>query len=337
MAEIWELGLAQIANLIASRTLSSVEVVDHYLARIDAIDPKVHSYVHIDQDSVRADARAADAELQRGHLMGPLHGVPVAIKDIIDIAGQPTTNGSRLHLDNVASEDAFVISQLRSAGAIMLGKLDTHEFAIGGPDFSLPFPPARNPWDLSRFTGGSSSGSGAAVAAGLAPLALGTDTGGSVRTPSAYCGLAGMKPTYGAVSRHGITQQAYSMETSGPLTWTVRDNALALQAMIGFDPRDAASVAQVSTHYGAALDLGVHGLRIGLVRNFHEDEPDSFTDEIVGAFEHAAAILQSAGAELHEIRLSPLSQYFATQRVLMYGEAAAFHENDLMNRKDLYG
>lgn len=218
MPEIWELGLAETARLVASREISPVEVIDHYLNRIAALDPLVHSYVRVEREAARAEARQAEADLASGRPLGPLHGVPMAVKDIIDIAGLPTTNGSRLTLDVVAGEDAGVIARLRQAGAIVLGKLDTHEFAIGGPDFGLPFPPARNPWDLSCFTGGSSSGSGAAVAAGLAPLALGTDTGGSVRTPSAYCAVAGMKPTYGLVSRRGITQQAYTMETSGPLT-----------------------------------------------------------------------------------------------------------------------
>lgn len=337
MSEIWELGLAETARRIARRDLSPVEVTEHYLSRIEALDPKINCYVCIEAESARAAARAAEAEIAAGHYRGALHGMPVAVKDIIDMAGLPTTNGSRLTLNAIAAEDSGVVARLRAAGAVLVGKLETQEFAIGGPDFSLPFGPSRNPWALDRFTGGSSSGSGAAVAAATVPLAIGTDTGGSVRTPSAYCGLAGLKPTYGRISRRGITQQAYSLETAGPMTWTVADNALALEALAGFDPRDPASVDAPPARWSDAPGMGAKGLRVGLVRNFHEEEPDGFSAEIVAAFEQAADALRDAGAEVTEVRLSPLRDYFAAQRVIMYGEAAAFHEADFRANMHLYG
>jgi len=201
MSELWELGLAATASKIAKREISPVEVVDHFLARAHTLNPHLHCFVHIEDESARTAALLAESDIAAGHYKGSLHGIPYALKDIIDVAGLPTTNGSRLTLNDVAISDAAVVERLRNAGAILLGKAETQEFAMGGPDFNLPFSPSRNPWDLHRFTGGSSSGSAAAVAAGAIPLAIGTDTGGSIRTPSAYCGIAGMKPTYGRVSR----------------------------------------------------------------------------------------------------------------------------------------
>lgn len=337
MSEIWELGLAKAARLIAQGELSPVEVVDHYLDRANALNPAVQCYVRIEEETARADARSAEAEIAAGQYKGGLHGIPYALKDIIDVAGLPTTNGSRLTLDDIAPTDSAVVERLREAGAILLGKAETQEFAIGGPDFSLPHGPARNPWNLDHFTGGSSSGSGAAVAAATVPLAIGTDTGGSIRTPSAYCGLAGMKPTYGRVSRRGMTQQAYSLETAGPMTWTVEDNAIALEALAGYDRHDPSSVEVEVQKWSEAPGKGVRGLKIGLVRNFHEEEPDGFSDEIVAAFETAAQVLKDAGAQIVDVKLTPLRHYFAAQRVIMYAEAAAVHEHDFKNNLHLYG
>ena len=337
MSEIWKLGLAETARLIETREISPVEVVDHYLDRANALNAAVNCYVRIEDDSARASAKVAEAEIMAGRYKGAMHGIPYALKDIIDVAGLPTTNGSRLTLNDIAAEDSAVVEHLSAAGSILLGKAETQEFAIGGPDFSLPHGPARNPWNLDRFTGGSSSGSGSAVAAATVPLAIGTDTGGSVRTPSAYCGLVGMKPTYGRISRRGITQQAYSLETAGPMTWTVKDNAIALEALAGYDRLDPASADIAPQAWSMAVDMGVKAMKIGLVRNFHEQEPDGFSDEIVSAFELAAKVLKDAGAEIVEVELSPLRHYFAAQRVIMYGEAAAFHEDDFRSNLHLYG
>lgn len=323
--------------MIEEKQISPVEVVDQFLARADALNSKLNCLVSIEEDSARIDARIAEADIMNGQYRGKLHGIPYAVKDVIDVAGLPTTNGSRLTLDDVAHTDSVVVERLRASGAILLGKAETQEFAMGGPDFSLPFGPARNPWDIDRFTGGSSSGSAACVAAGVVPLAIGTDTGGSIRTPSAYCGLAGLKPTYGRVSRRGMTPQAYSLETAGPMTWTVEDNAIALQVIAGYDPADPSSGNIASQPWAKAVELGVVGMRIGVVRNFHEDEPDCFSSDCVAVLEQATKTLEDAGADIVDVRLSPLRHYFAAQRIIMYSEAAAVHEDDFRNNLDLYG
>src|SRR5690348_18346876 len=188
-------------------------------------------------------ARAAEKELSAGRVRGPLHGIPVGIKDIIDVAGLPTTCHSKILVNKVATADAAVIARLRQAGAIILGKLSTHEFAIGGPSFDLPFPPARNPWNPAHHPGGSSSGSGAGVAGGLFPMALGSDTGGSVRNPASACGIVGLKPTYGLVSRRGVFPLSFTLDHVGPMTRTVADNALMLEVIAGHDPLDPGSAA----------------------------------------------------------------------------------------------
>ena len=337
MSELWELGIAATAQMIARKQISPVEVVDHFLARATALNSQLQCFTSIEKDLAHVAAREAEADIMKGQYKGPLHGIPYAVKDIIDVSGLRTTNNSRLTLHDVATSDASVVARLRAAGAIFLGKAETQEFAMGGPDFSLPFGPARNPWNIDRFTGGSSSGSAAAVASAAVPLAIGTDTGGSIRTPSAYCGIVGMKPTYGRVSRRGMTPQAYSMDTAGPMTWCVEDNAIALQAFAGHDPGDPSSVDVPSQPWAEATSLGVRGMRIGLLCGFHEEEPDFFSDECVNVFEEAARLFVDAGATTMEVRLSPLRQYFAAQRIIMYGEAAAVHDEDFRCNLHLYG
>src|SRR5207237_505003 len=220
-------------------------------------------------DIALKDARQAETEIARGEYRGPLHGVPYGLKDIVDYAGLPTTAHSKILKDNVAAADAVVAQKLRAAGGVFMGKLSTHEFAIGGPSFDLPWPPARNPWNRDHFCGGSSSGSGAATAAGFLPAAIGTDTGGSIRNPASMCGITGMKATYGRVSRRGVVPLAFSLDHIGPMTRTVRDNALMLQVIAGHDPADPASADEPVPDYAAVLNQGVKGLRIALIRHFY--------------------------------------------------------------------
>ena len=243
MSKLHWLSAAEAARAIAARELSPVELTQALLDRIERLDAKLNVFVRLDAEAAMAAARAAEAEIAAGRPRGPLHGVPVGIKDIIDVAGLPTTCHSKILIDNVASADAVCVARLRGAGAIVLGKLSTHEFAIGGPSFDLPWPPARNPWNPDHHPGGSSSGSGAGVAAGLFPIALGSDTGGSVRNPASACGIVGLKPTYGLVSRRGVFPLAFTLDHVGPLTRTVADNALMLEAIAGHDPRDPGSAA----------------------------------------------------------------------------------------------
>ena len=221
-----ELSIAEAGRALRAGTLSSVALTQHALARIAALDPLLHSFVLVTRERALADAERADRELSAGIDKGPMHGIPYGMKDIYNTAGIRTTCHSKLLIDHVPSEDSVVEAKLRAGGAVLLGKLATHEFAIGGPSFDLPFPPARNPWNLDHFTGGSSSGSGAAVAAGITRMAMGSDTGGSIRGPAFYCGVVGLKPTYGRVSRRGVFPLSYTLDHCGPLTWTVEDAAL---------------------------------------------------------------------------------------------------------------
>src|SRR5690349_16278046 len=290
MSELHWLTAAEAVRAFATRRLSPVELMTAALARIERLDPKLHAFIRLDADAAMDAARAAEAEITKGRVRGPLHGVPVGIKDIIDVAGLPTTCHSKILVDNVAKADAVVVAKLRQAGAIILGKLSTHEFAIGGPSFDLPFPPARNPWNPDQHPGGSSSGSGSGVCAALFPLALGSDTGGSVRNPASACGIVGLKPTYGLVSRRGVFPLSFTLDHVGPMTRSVADNALLLDAIAGHDPLDPGSAAVPTGHYRAALDRGAKGLRIGFVRHFHEIDMPAHP-EVAAALEGVARLL----------------------------------------------
>ena len=329
------MSAAEAGRKIAAKELSSAELTDALLARTDAIDGKLNAYIRVLGDQARASAKVADAEIASDGSKGPLHGVPVGLKDIIDLEGVHTTAHSKLLLDNVATSDAFVTAKLKAAGAVITGKLSTHEFAIGGPAFDLPFPPARNPWNPEHHPGGSSSGAGTSVAAGMVPAALGSDTGGSVRNPASCCGIVGIKPTYGRVSRIGVVPLSFSLDNVGPLTRTVEDNALMLQAIAGHDPKDPASAPRPVDDYMDRLKSGVKGLKIGLIRHFYNEDMIA-DEEMTAGIENAAKLLESMGAEVREIRLPPLSQYAACNRVILLSEAYAIHQKDLQTRPGDY-
>ena len=263
-----------------------------------------------------------------------MHGIPYGLKDIYDAAGLRTTAHSRLLLDNVAATDAATTARLEEAGMILIGKLATHEFATGGPAWDLPFPPAKNPWNPAHFTGGSSSGSGAAVAAGILPLAMGSDTGGSIRLPAAYCGTVGLKPTYGRVSRRGVAPLCYSLDTCGPLTWTVEDAALALQVLAGHDPRDPGSAEVPVPDYGEGLRRDVAGLRIGYAKGFNDD--GAVGREQAAALDAVAGLLAGLGAEIVEVALPPNDRFQACARTISHSESFAIHADDLRRRPELY-
>jgi aspartyl-tRNA(Asn)/glutamyl-tRNA(Gln) amidotransferase subunit A len=336
LRELHWLGAADAAEAISARALSPVELMKALLDRIEALDPQLNAFIRVDGEAAMASAKAAEAEASSGHLRGPLHGVPVGIKDIIDVAGFATTCHSKILADNIASADAVCVQKLRAAGAIVIGKLSTHEFAIGGPSFDLPWPPARNPWNTNHHPGGSSSGSGSGVAAGLFPMALGTDTGGSVRNPASCCGIVGLKPTYGLVSRRGVFPLSFTLDHIGPMTRTVADNALMLQTIAGYDPLDPGSAASGVGRYGTALDRGVRGLRIGFVRHFHEvDTPAE--PEVTAALAHVARTLEMEGAELRDIKLPTLVEFGAVNRVILQSEAWAIHGPWLRERPGDYG
>jgi len=334
--ELHWLTAAEATRAFAARKLSPVELLKALLARIGRLDPRLNAFIRLDADAAMDAAHAAEREIAAGHIRGPLHGVPVGIKDIIDVAGLPTTCHSKILLDNVAAADAVVVAKLRQAGAIILGKLSTHEFALGGPSFDLPFPPARNPWNPEHHPGGSSSGSGAGVCAGLFALALGTDTGGSVRNPASACGIVGMKPTYGLVSRRGVFPLSFTLDHVGPLTRTVADSAPLLDAIAGYDADDPGSAPSTARHFGRDLLRGIRDLRVGFVRHFHEiDMPGH--PEVTAALEDAARVLQAEGAEVRDVKLPTLNEFAAVNRVILGAEAFSIHAPWLRARPGDYG
>jgi aspartyl-tRNA(Asn)/glutamyl-tRNA(Gln) amidotransferase subunit A len=335
MTEITTLTLAQAANLIRARELSPVEYTEALLARIAALDPVYHAFIVVTADIARAEAKAAEADIARGGWRGPMHGMPYALKDIFDVAGLPTTCHSKLRMHHLATADATVTRRLREAGAVLLGKLSLHEFANGGPTLELPWPAARNPWNIDLHPGGSSSGCGTAAALGLAPATLGTDTGGSVRNPATCCGVIGMKPTYGAVSRTGVFPLAFSLDHVGPITRTVEDNAILFQAIAGHDPVDPGSARHTHADCLAGLKQGVKGLRIGVIGHFYQEDMTA-DPQIVAGLESAIEVLRRLGAEVKPIRLSPLARWMDCGRIIHYAEAYAIHEKDLQERPEDY-
>lgn len=336
MSELCFLSIAEAARRIAAKQLSPVELTGAYLARIEALDPVLRAFIRVTPEAAMTAARAAEAAIMAGGARGPLHGIPFAQKDIFASEGLPTTGHSQRCVDTMATEDAATTAKLKAAGAVPLGKLATHEFATGGPSWDLPFPPARNPWDLTRFPGGSSSGSGVAVAAGLVPGAMGSDTGGSIRLPAAFCGTVGLKPTYGRVSKRGVLPLSFTLDNAGPLAWTVEDCAILLQAIAGYDPRDPASADVPVPDFSAGLNAGIKGLRIGLVRHWYEVDRRA-TDPAIAAMDAAVAVLRGLGAEVREVTLHPLAAYQATMRITGAAESFAIHADWLRGRPQDYG
>ena len=326
--------LAEAGRKIAAGELSPVALTEAALARAEALNPRLDAFIEITVDRARAAAKRAEKEIAGGRRRGPLHGIPYGLKDIYDAAGLRTTAHSRVLIDNVATTDAVTTARLEAAGMILIGKLATHEFATGGPAFDLPFPPARNPWNTAHFTGGSSSGSGAAVAAGIVGLAMGSDTGGSIRLPAAYCGTVGLKPTYGRVSRRGVVPLCYSLDTTGPLTWTVEDTALAMQVLAGYDPLDPGSADLPVPDYRAHLRDGIKGLRVGYCSRFNRD--GEVGPEQTAALDKAAQLLAKEGAELVEVALPPNAQFQACARTISHSESFAIHADVLRTRPELY-
>ena len=335
-ADLHFLTLAEAARLIASRELSPVEYTQALMARADALDAQVNAFITRTNERALEQARTAEAEIAKGRHRGPLHGIPFGLKDIYDTAGIRTTGHSKLGLDNVPATTATAAQRLLDAGAVLLGKLATHEYASGGPSLDLPWPPARNPWNTAHFTGGSSSGSGAAVAAGFMPAALGTDTGGSIRIPSALCGLAGLKPTYGLVSRKGVIPNSFTFDHCGPMAWTVEDCALVLQAIAGHDPKDPTSAQHALPDYAKALTGDIRGLRIGVVRHFWEDEGPS-PPAMARAMEGAIDVFRALGATIGVARMRTRQAYNDVKMVIAKAELVVIHEQAMRERLQDFG
>jgi aspartyl-tRNA(Asn)/glutamyl-tRNA(Gln) amidotransferase subunit A len=335
MSELVWASMADLARMIATKEVSPVEVVRAHLDRITALDTKLRAFITLCADAALQAAQTAEADLMAGKIAGPLHGVPWAPKDLYSTKGVRTTGGSKILGASVPDHDATVVARLAAAGAIVLGKLNMHEFAYGPEGLNAHYGDARNPWDASahRVTGGSSSGSGAAVAAGLAPGSLGSDTGGSIRIPASLCGITGIKPTYGRVSRAGVLPLAWSMDHVGPMTRTARDSALMLNVIAGYDPADPTTSVLPVPDYTAALTGNAKGLRVGLLRVHFTDVA---APEVRAAVEAAARQLEQAGATVDEVNLTQVAHVAAASTAIVASEALAYHAAWMRSRVQDY-
>ncbi|MGH4031694.1 amidase [Actinomycetota bacterium Odt1-20B] len=324
----FELPLTAAADAIRAGQLSPVELVDSVLDRIEKVEPHLHAYVTVSAERAREEALEAANDAAAGRLRHALHGIPMGLKDLIDVAGAATSASSRVRADHRAKADSTVAARLSSAGAVTVGKTHTHEFAYG-----LTTPQTNNAWNRDRIAGGSSGGSAVAVAAGTATFSLGTDTGGSIRVPAALNGVVGLKPTYGLVPRTGVTSLSWSLDHVGPITRTVADAAVVLSVLAGHDPGDPASLVAPATPYRPGATTDLTGLRVGVPRNYYFDRVDA---EVETTVRHAIDQLQALGARLVEVEI-PMTRYLhATQWGLMVPEATAYHEQTLRTVPELY-
>jgi aspartyl-tRNA(Asn)/glutamyl-tRNA(Gln) amidotransferase subunit A len=330
------LTIAEAAKLIAARKISPVELTKLCLKRIERVDPSINAFIRVTEGRALDDAAAAEKRVIGGASKGLLDGIPIAHKDIYNTKGITTTAHSRLLEGFVPAEDAVAVRTLAEAGTVMLGKLSTHEFAMGGPSFDLPWPPARNPWNPAHQPGGSSSGTGAGIAAGLFLGGTGSDTGGSIRSPAALCGVAGIKPTYGLIPRTGIQPLSQSLDHAGPMAWTAEDCAILLQAMAGHDPADPASAKVAIPDFVAGIGGGVRGLRIGIPRSWHESEAQVSPATAKG-LEDAIAVYADLGAVIVDVDLPALCAFQAATFIILAAEAFAVHEPWLKTRYNDYG
>ena len=317
---VWQRPITELARRVAARTLSSTELVDAYLDRIARLDGDLKSFVCV-SPAVRDAARAADAEIARTGPRGPLHGIPIAIKDNYTTADLPTRAGTSVDALTFPREDSHCVARLRAAGAVILGKLRMHEFAWG-----MVSPPTRNPWDLARVPGGSSGGSGAAVAARLCPAALGSDTGGSIRIPAALCGVVGLKPTFGRIGRSGIVPHSWSLDHAGPLTLTVADAALLLEALAGPDPGDPAAHAAPVAAVAAGLDRPIRGLRVAVIRDHFFDGLDG---AVGAAIEAAIGFFAGQGCTVRDVAVPSLRYGLGAIYAIELASSAAYHDRSV--------
>ena len=324
--------ILEAAAQLRARKISSAELTEAALKRIDSLNPKLNAFLTVTGESAIGRARRADEELAHGGDLGPLHGIPIALKDLFCTAGVATTCGSKLFDGHVPVHDAAVVEKLAAGGAVLLGKTGLHELAYGITSDNPHFGAVRNPWNPECIPGGSSGGSGAAVAAGMAFMAMGSDTGGSIRIPAAFCGTVGLKPTYGRVSRYGAFPLGFSLDHMGPLTRSVRDAAVVLNVIAGFDPRDDTSSRRPVENYLPTPGAGIRGVRIGVPENFYFDHLDEDVDAAVRRTVREAA---SLGAKLVEVRLPSIGAINAVARLVLLAEASAVLGPHLHRRADI--
>ena len=330
-------GLSEASELIRSKKVSPVELTRECLSRIERLNPRLNAFITLTADSALAEARQAEAEIQHGHWRGPLHGIPIALKDLIDTAGVRTTAASGLFKDRVPTEDADIVRRFKAAGAVFLGKLNLHEFAYGGSSAISYFAPVHNPWNLDYSPGGSSGGSAAAVAAGLCYAAIGSDTGGSIRQPAAYCGIVGLKPTYGRVSTRGVVPLSWSLDHLGPMTRTVKDAALMLQIIAGYDARDVTTTDVPVPDYAATIAAATSSVRLGILRDYFYE---ALNPEIQSAMEVALSVLKTLTRTQRDI--APLATDNSYSSVMdpyvtiLRAEAYAYHKEYVSKSPELY-
>jgi aspartyl-tRNA(Asn)/glutamyl-tRNA(Gln) amidotransferase subunit A len=332
--DLANLSIARAARALRAKELSPLELTDAYLRRIELLNPRVNAYITVTAERAREDARRATEELAAGRARGPLHGIPIAHKDLYETAGIRTTGGGKFHAQHVPSADCTVARKLREAGTVLLGKLNTHEYAYGVTTDNPHYGATRNPWNLAQIPGGSSGGSGAAIAAGLATATTGTDTGGSIRMPASLCGVVGLKPTYGRVSKQGVLPLSYAFDHAGPLTRTVEDAALVLNAIAGYDADDATSVRAPAEDYTAQLGAGVRGLRVGVPRAWFFERCD---EEVAARVEAALADLRRLGADVREIELPGVGEGVGATFAFVTAEAQEIHAEGLRSRPEDFG
>ncbi len=324
--DLTSLSLAEAADLVKQSKVSPLELTRACLDRIDRLDGQLNSFATLTADAALAQAQEAETAIRQGVYRGPLHGIPIAFKDLYETKGIRTTAASKLMADHVPDSDCTVVQKLRDAGAINLGKLNMQEWALGVTNLTSYFGPVRNPWDLKRITGGSSGGSGAALAAGLCFGSMGSDTGGSVRIPASLCGIVGLKPTFGRVSAKGVIPLSWSLDHAGPMARRVRDVALLLQAVAGYDPGDPYSVNVPTDDYLAHLDGDVAGWRVALA---HDDYFDDVDPEVLQAMHEAARVFEHLGAKVSPVPFRQAPEARQVNRVILHGDAAAFHHDRL--------
>ena len=328
------LTISEAASLIESKQLSPVELVSAHLDRIERTDERLNSFITLLADEATAAAKDAETEIRNGDYRGSLHGIPIGLKDLYYTKGIRTTVGSKIMRDFIPDYDAAVTERFRDAGAILMGKLQMHEFALGATSENPHDGPARNPWDTTRITGGSSGGSGSAVASGQCMAALGSDTGGSIRIPASACGIVGHKPTFGRVSRIGVFPLANSLDTVGPMTRSVRDAAIVMNAIAGYDERDQSSANRPDEDFTRLLGQDISGLRIGLPQDYFYDMID---DEVTAAVQEAAQVLEGLGAQVEECSIPALNDSISISGTILLTEAAEIHLDNLRECADDFG
>ena len=335
-SNVSQLDLSEAAQLVRSKKVSPVELTHECLSRIERLNPKLNAFITVTADSALAEARQAEAEIQRDRWRGPLHGIPIALKDLVDTAGVRTTAASGLFKDRVPTQDAEIVRRLKAAGAVFLGKLNMHEFAYGGSSAISYFAPVRNPWNLDYSPGGSSGGSAAAVAAQLCYGAIGSDTGGSIRQPAAYCGIIGFKPTYGRVSTSGVVPLSWSLDHLGPVTRTAMDAALLLQVIAGYDAQDTTSIDVPVPDYAATIAATTSSLRLGILRAYFDD---ALHPEIEAAMEAAVSVLKKLTNTQRDIAPLATDRTYSSMMdpyvAILRAEAHAYHKEYVSKNPDL--